>query len=254
MNSHFTLSKAAYVPSRRGLTIFILIKVLSSNLASFLKWRSSNSFTIFNVKTRTVSRVLCDLPQRQTGRRSDCRLTCPYRKRRFPRAPWCASRSSSSYSSHACLGWGWGCGRTSVDVLILNLVGAHEVDLLGIRSMEPARLMYEVIVAPLIRSVEEDYLVRNVVRLVLRLLKVWRIWATRSLFSTWRPVWFSRVCVIFRSDWLVDEVIVVPLVRFVEEDFLVRHDVRLVLRLLSLFNVVAPLLMYWFWILWELSK
>ena len=84
------------------------------------------------------------------------------------------------------------------------------------------QLVDEVIVIPLIHSVVVGFLVCHLVRLDLLLL----------------------VCVIFRSDRLVDEVIVVPLVLFVEEeeDFLVHHDVRLVLLLLLHFNVVAPVL------------
>ena len=41
---------------------------------------------------------------------------------------------------------------------------------------------------------------------------------------------------------LVDEVIVVPFVLSIEEYFLVRHDVRLALRLVE--DEVAPVLLY----------
>ena len=139
-----------------------------------------------------------------------------------------------------------------------------EVDRQGVRSTEQAGLVDEVIVAPLVLSIEEHFLVRHDVRLALRSVEdevapVLRGRSSRSsqhgtsrsgrrsdcrshtsifVAEDFLECHFVRlvlrllVCVIFRSDRLVDEVIVFPLVLFVERDFLARHDVCLVLLLL----------------------
>ena len=50
--------------------------------------------------SRSSPSRLCDFPQRQAGRWSDCLSTCSLRRKRFPRAPWCVSRTSPSLWSH----------------------------------------------------------------------------------------------------------------------------------------------------------
>ena len=82
-------------PSHRGMRSFIFFQLL---------WNTTNVVEDFLVRhvLRLVIRplVLCDFPQRQAGRCSYCRSTCPHRRRRrFLRVTWCTSRSSPFLAS-----------------------------------------------------------------------------------------------------------------------------------------------------------